>query len=131
MSRPLGTEPQRRFNTVLPDEITAARLHRYCLTNEKDRNDVVVRSILEHLDHSSRSSIDIQSLPSEIDADLKRFCAAHFGAKPLEVVAEALRAFIQAELARDSATRERFNTLADGSSSPDMLKFRRPSGADK
>ncbi len=45
------------------------------------------------------------------DGKLADFCAAHFSGSATEIVRAALDMFIPAELARDRATAERFDTL--------------------
>jgi predicted transcriptional regulator len=128
MSRALGETPQRRFQTVLPDDLIAARLHRYSIDNSVARNDVVVEAIMAYLNRGTARH-DIGDLSSEVTDELDRFCAAHFGGDKNQVIEAAIRAFIKSELIRDAATRERF-LATPAAEQAGMLRFAR-SIADK
>ena len=52
---------------------------------------------------------ELFKFPEDLDLDLKAFCEAHHGAPKTRIVQDALRAFMDSELADQPRLRARFN----------------------
>ena len=59
------------------------------------------------------TSLPVQQLPEELSIDLVAFCEAHYGASKARIVREALRLFIDTQLAEEPQTRKRFDQVKD------------------
>ena len=62
---------------------------------------------------SGPTSLPVQLLPEELSIDLMAFCEAHYGASKARIVREALRLFIDTQLAEEPQTRKRFDQVKE------------------
>lgn len=68
-------------------------------------------------------------IPRDLDLDLSAFSEAHFDATRGRIVRDALRLFIERELANDPVTRERFERARERQ--PDREGGDEPEGRDE